>query len=317
MSLFSFLMLLFLSYIRAHHPPQDTGRIIPEQYQYYCNQKCYNSEAGYYEENVACSYYPCFPSYTCGVKHQRIPFSESDKALMLHLHNSYRNLIASGGEQRIGRSQASDMNVMSYDKELEFLASCWANQCKESPIPKLGRDKCRATELSTYNGQSHWAFASEDHSIDWSDKKYITLAVMSWYEQIRNISLGTLTRYKTEGSERYEYFTQLVWSNNYLIGCGRTMFSASRFIGLSIVCNYSPGGNVQGKSVFSKGAACSKNENMKMNENYSHLCGDIRPSENDTYIPPFILGSTKNEGILFLILIISLIYFKFYINLFC
>lgn len=57
-----------------------------------------------------------------------IEFDDYHKRLILHLHNVYRNQIASG--QTPGFSQASRMGVLQWDDELAYLAELNAMSCE-------------------------------------------------------------------------------------------------------------------------------------------------------------------------------------------
>jgi hypothetical protein len=54
-------------------------------------------------------------------------------------------------------------------------------------------------------------------------------------------------------------YTQLVWANTNKVGCGITAFSISNNINEYLyVCNYGPGGNYEGGSMYKVGGACTQ-----------------------------------------------------------
>ncbi|KAE8748255.1 hypothetical protein FOCC_FOCC005094 [Frankliniella occidentalis] len=52
-------------------------------------------------------------------------------------------------------------------------------------------------------------------------------------------------------------FSQLAWADTWKLGCGRSRYSSVDVLTEILVCNYGPGGNVQGGRVYRAGAACS------------------------------------------------------------
>lgn len=96
----------------------------------------------------------------------------------------------------------------------------------------------------------------------------------------------------------------MVWAETYLVGCGRTRFSTGRYLGVVIVCNYSPGGNEERVPVYGIGnASCSRYHDMTVNDKYSNLCGDQRPISEDKYVPKFELDAVRSTYNSFLLLI--------------
>lgn len=94
----------------------------------------------------------------------------------------------------------------------------------------------------------------------------------------------------------YEYYTQMVWAETHSVGCGRTQFSAYKYTGVSIVCDYGPAGNIIGEPVYTSGVKpCTRYPKMIQNKNYSRLCGEEIPLENDTFYPPFTLQAIKHQ----------------------
>ncbi|GJQ82358.1 hypothetical protein Trydic_g427 [Trypoxylus dichotomus] len=234
---------LIISFLTLFYRKCDAQHLaVPylRRYLHYCLLSCFDGEI--LIPNIACNAAPCLPSYLCGEGHKRLPFNDTEREYIVRRHNEIRNTI-----------NATDMLVMSYDRELEFLAACWANQCAGSPRPSHGRDKCRATNTFTENGQSLWANASQNWTVDWSDISHVEIALMSWYNQRYNVLEDVIRSYRYSVQENYEYYTQMVWAETYIIGCGRTQFSVDDFLGVFIVCNYGPAGNRRNEPVYMSG----------------------------------------------------------------
>lgn len=78
------------------------------------------------------------------------------------------------------------------------------------------------------------------------------------------------------------HFTQLVWAETSLVGCGRTKSDKEVYI----ICNYGEGGNVAGSPVYKFGTACSECENgVDCNKDYPGLCGPAEIKKD--FDPPF------------------------------
>jgi hypothetical protein len=55
------------------------------------------------------------------------------------------------------------------------------------------------------------------------------------------------------------HYTQVVWADTYKVGCGFTAFRGSNgWYSKLYVCNYGPGGNIIGGTMYKKGTACSQ-----------------------------------------------------------
>ena len=103
----------------------------------FCKLKCGD------EKNIACE---------CGVRGGRkedLSDLYKFRKHILNVHNDIRNSLASGTSTDIslGSSPVSNMNVLSYDLELEYVARCYAVQ------HVFHRDRCRRTSKFENPGQ--------------------------------------------------------------------------------------------------------------------------------------------------------------------
>ena len=73
--------------------------------------------------------------------HEYLPNYE-DRIEILTAHNTIRNKVASGNSKHslLRNMTASNMNTISYDISLEYVAMCWVRRCNVS------KDMCRRTE---------------------------------------------------------------------------------------------------------------------------------------------------------------------------
>ena len=56
------------------------------------------------------------------------------------------------------------------------------------------------------------------------------------------------------------HYTQAVWANTYMVGCGYVHFDKGNWFVTITVCNFAPGGNLDGDrdGMYEEGKACSK-----------------------------------------------------------
>lgn len=56
----------------------------------------------------------------------------------------------------------------------------------------------------------------------------------------------------------YELASQLLWSRTTHVGCASVKTVSCCQARVYIVCNYGPGGNVEGEAIFEEGETCSR-----------------------------------------------------------
>ncbi|KAE8751385.1 hypothetical protein FOCC_FOCC001958 [Frankliniella occidentalis] len=197
--------------------------------------------------------------------------SSSDKALIVRLHNEYRNKVALGKETRgKGNPQpsASNMRKMSWDNELATIAQRWADQCT------FEHSTCMNTRDGTVAGQCllSGGIAPGQVTPDWKT------AVKMWYDEVaaRDGSQNTKP-FKADGTFMdVGHYTQLAWAKTYAVGCGYSTYragSGNKPDTQLVVCNYKPSGNVVGEVVYEGGAPASKcPKGTKRDSTYKGLC---------------------------------------------
>lgn len=91
------------------------------------------------------------------------------RKLIVDVHNELRNKVASGGEAETNEfiKGASNMRVMNYDLELEYIAKCLAFKFKEN------HDRCRDKHKGNMAGQN---LAGSSRN-----REDIRSLLMSWY----------------------------------------------------------------------------------------------------------------------------------------
>ncbi|KAF7272810.1 hypothetical protein GWI33_014436 [Rhynchophorus ferrugineus] len=225
----------------------------------------------------------CGPGLDCGSNFVEIGLTDDDRQYILDIHNYLRNKVALGYERRGRQPPVANMRVMNYDRELEFTAQCWINSCQWSP---LRHDKCRGTALYNYVGQNLAYFGSTNPKID--KVKLTRNMILSWYDEVILFNNSWVYKTKNRGS-RYPvgHYTQIVWANSAFIGCGMNYFTTNSsgimWHHVMFGCNYAPGGNYLGASLYKVGKAATKcAENSTKNRQYRGLCGQSQRVKTST-----------------------------------
>lgn len=242
--------------------------------------------------HTVCILQPCPIKKWCGSEAEIIPLTNEEKDIVVVMHNDYRSNVARG---LLEKRTIGNMQIISYDSELAFVAQCWANSCK------LVHDKCRSTSTYDMVGQNIMF-------TDVIEKEKNTTALRStmkhWYNQGAKVKISSLLNYHPEDNFGTTHFIQMIWASVRYIGCGRTY----RQNGFVIVCNYAPVNTRHKFRAVEFGKLCDLCRDRKCNES-SGLCGEKREIEDDKWIPPFKLAAikyTKNFKINF-VCIISII----------
>ncbi|KAK4468564.1 hypothetical protein MN116_007759 [Schistosoma mekongi] len=113
--------------------------------------------------------------------------------------------------------------------ELESKAQSLSDECR------VGHDTNddRKTLQFSYVGQN------------WAGSKDVKTGFQMWLDEYKNYDYYT----QTCRAGQCGHYTQLVWEDTTDVGCGVT--NCPNFIyGLSIVCNYGPGGNYYGRAPY-------------------------------------------------------------------
>ncbi|XP_049843054.1 venom allergen 5.02-like [Schistocerca gregaria] len=179
------------------------------------------------------------------------------KKSILDAHNKYRQSIALG--YVAGQPGAARMLEMVWDEELASIAQRWADQCT------MGHDHNR--DVSRFP-------VGQNVAATWTTRRQVSLEpdfarqIAAWYGEVaayryQDGSLGAATG----------HYTQLVWGDTYLVGCGYSFFyDRSRGYTKLYVCNYGPGGNVVGAAPYEKGSPSCSSQGISPSKRYPGLC---------------------------------------------
>lgn len=181
------------------------------------------------------------------------------------------------------RWPASDMRALSYSKELEFVAQCWANTCPEDPR----HDNCRSIKNHKNVGQV--TYLKHNLHSNYTNENYLYEAFEALNSTLYLITSKRVENY--EDSDEYSNIAQIVWASTYLVGCGRARFGKGTKLKMLIICNYAPSGNFEHKKIYTVGDSASACPyGTSSNKKYPRLCGDV--FVNDTWDAPFHMGES-------------------------
>ncbi|KAJ9593714.1 hypothetical protein L9F63_014762, partial [Diploptera punctata] len=177
--------------------------------------------------------------------------TDEEKQAIVDEHNRVRAIVANGQESRGNpgpQPSAANMEKMQWDNDLAVVAQRWANQCN------FGHDSCR-NDARFYVGQNVYMGSSmgspETGTEDW------IAAVDAWYDEVALFSSSSVNPYVF--GEDIGHYSQVVWSNSKYVGCGFAAWEGTDgWYNKYYVCNYGPGGNYIGGTVYDVGTACSE-----------------------------------------------------------
>lgn len=262
---------------------------------YFCNISCTEEQCNKPQcglDHTVCVREPCGPNKYCGQFFKQ-SFDDPSKELVVHLHNEFRHKIATGQDQQGGHEEASNMHVLSYSKELAFVAQCWANNCKSS---SKSHDTCRSTSKFRTVGQNIYHRSANKSEDDVLDFQHLREALVYMYREIRYTTAPMIDSYTY--TRKAERFTQMIWARTTEVGCGRARFGNDR-VRMVLVCNYGVKGNVEGNTIYKRGKPCSECGNEPCNTKYPGLCGKIRPLSKDKWTSPFAHYPTSSIALRF------------------
>ncbi|XP_063962060.1 uncharacterized protein LOC129270585 [Lytechinus pictus] len=183
---------------------------------------------------------------------------------------------------------ASDMEHMTWDDDLAYMALAWARGCSfHHPQPG------EMQNVSPYEtiGQNIWAYTGTRDS-----PRSGTKATQDWYDEVVDYTYQA-------GSGGYcgrvcGHYTQIVWAATNRVGCGRMFCPSLSRTSLRnawyVVCNYAPAGNYQGVQPYSIGTPCTQCTSGS-GQCYNGLC---RPCAEHNEVCECAIDSCDNCGVL-------------------
>ncbi|XP_057656539.1 venom allergen 5-like isoform X1 [Diorhabda carinulata] len=227
----------------------------------------------------------CGGGVTCGSDFKELILTNAERQYILDWHNYLRNRVAMGKERRGGEQpSASNMNTLVYNKELEFMAQCWINECHESI---LVHDKCRRTKKFSWVGQN-LAYVGSTAPNELSNRgSMIKKLILGWYDEVALFNKTWVSDHQ-ERLVNIGHYTAMIWADTKNVGCGMSYYSYKEsnktWYILKLGCNYGPGGNYLGRPLYKIGKPATKCTGRKVNRRFPGLCGvDISVNQTKGY----------------------------------
>ncbi|XP_065174054.1 venom allergen 5-like [Atheta coriaria] len=224
----------------------------------------------------------CKRSSSCGQTADKFAhLTDDERERVLQKHNELREAVAKGdySSQNLPACDGG-IKVMSYDKEMEFLAACHIKACD------FNHDKVRLNSKGEKCGQNlHMAIMSAPSGFP---ETFLEDGIQSWFNEISLVhDSGIVANFPS--AKGIGHLTALIWGETELVGCAKMHYTSSKKHYYSLFCDYFPAGNMIGAPIYKDGT-CEKNPV------FGNLCGKIRLLADDTYSPPLDLSSGFTLG---------------------
>ena len=176
---------------------------------------------------------------------------------------------------------ATNMLRMSFDQDLADFAERYSRRCRyeHNPVKKVNNEFTEVGEDLYFSTSIRQNFT-----------EVFRIAIELWCDEAKYYSYNTSL---CTNNHVCGHYTQVVWAENYLIGCAitscgnTTVEGQIRPRGQLIVCNYAPGGNYYGEQPYKTGRTCS--ECSKPN---GCLCARSPQENTSTKLPKITSTST-------------------------
>uniref|UniRef100_T1PA51 Cysteine-rich secretory protein family n=1 Tax=Musca domestica TaxID=7370 RepID=T1PA51_MUSDO len=206
--------------------------------------------------------------------------TEEEKEIILREHNRLRQTVATG--RYPGQPAAENMREIVWDDELADRAQKWAENCQ------FRHDPFRTINRFTM-GQNLaiiWSTAPLD-----PDDGDFPSRIQNWFNEVQKYSFGDAWSPKTG------HYSQLVWGETSLVGCGFAEYKDKSKYNKLYVCNYGPGGNVVGYNPYEAGKPSCSLYGMKPSKRYNGLCAAPDPSTvSDNAIETYEYKNTNSNN---------------------
>lgn len=205
-----------------------------------------------------------------------------EKATILEAHNRLRSAVAMGLQP--GQPGAQNMKEIVWDDELAARAQNWANQCTFKHDPQR--------TINRFTMGQNMAIIWSTAPISDGD---FTSRITNWFKEVNQYAFGSAWSPKTG------HYSQLVWADTNMVGCGFTYYKSGAKYNKLFVCNYGPGGNVVGSMPYSVGNPDCNVHGMGSSGRYPGLCasrggfqnfGGYNSYPSSTFAPSTFVSTT-------------------------
>jgi len=182
-----------------------------------------------------------------------------DKQIIVDLHNRLRQSVALG--QVNGQPPAANMLQMSWDEELARQAQNWADRCTFQHDSNSGRRVSRFP-------------VGQNLATTWTSPRPDTLGANPDFGTQINNWFNEVYRFGYQGSFTHSsgHYSQVIWGDTYLVGCGYSYYLQGNKYTKLYVCNYGPGGNVRGAPPYRIGNPSCSLYGTSPSSSYYGLC---------------------------------------------
>ncbi|CAG9841210.1 unnamed protein product [Diabrotica balteata] len=150
----------------------------------YCSLSCLQ---GKYQHTVCMrKKEQCGKGPKCPSNFRQVALTDEMRRLILDHHNALRNKVATGQEKIGNQPPASNMRALSWNKELEYIAQCWTNNCEYK------HDDCRKTEKWGAVGQNLAIQAG--YNFGHKDLDVIKKSINAWYSESKNFKFVNIAQ---------------------------------------------------------------------------------------------------------------------------
>jgi hypothetical protein len=169
-------------------------------------------------------------------------------------HNEIRSDVALGlvGDE----PTATDMVKLDWDDDLAQVAQGWVDQCINGHNPNRTSEYGALTGGSTYVGENLAVYLTTGST----PPNLVDFALGAWFDEVADYTYGP---FDTAAASTSGHYTQLVWADTHLVGCGLAVCPGSAF-GFSnsftayyLGCDYAMGGNFFGFYPYEAGPTAS------------------------------------------------------------
>ncbi|XP_069689676.1 venom allergen 5-like isoform X2 [Periplaneta americana] len=180
-----------------------------------------------------------------------------DRQEILDAHNLARQSVALGRVP--GQPGAANMLQMVWDDELAVVAQRWADKC-----------------TLAHDGSRHVARfpVGQNIAVTWTTRTNagsnpdFPRQIRAWFNEVRNFAFYTTGFTKGTG-----HYSQLVWGDTFLVGCGYShYYDSSKGYTKLYVCNYGPGGNIVGAQPYHVGNPSCSTKGLRSSRQFQGLC---------------------------------------------
>ncbi|EDV93227.1 GH19187 [Drosophila grimshawi] len=205
-------------------------------------------------------------AFACHGKLIASGISTEERSIILQEHNRLRQLVATG--RYPGQPGAENMREIVWDDELAARAQQWADNCQFRHDPHR--------TINRFTMGQNLAVIWSTAPLEANDGDFPS-RIQNWFNEVQKYSFGDAWSPKTG------HYSQLVWGETSLVGCGFAEYKDNIKYNKLYVCNYGPGGNVVGYNPYEAGKPSCSTYGMKPSARYQGLCAAPGASPNSVY----------------------------------